>query len=171
MAKPRASSPETDPTPDSLLAAAGEIFARRGYEAATVAEIIRAAGSNVASVNYHFGDKHSLYLAVLRYSLPAPPDPVARQAKAKLSPEKQLTAFIIEFVRALIGEGRPSWGARIMAREIAQPTAALSEVAGEIIRPRYERLRAIVAFYLGEKPAQRSQATVQLIKALGGDWR
>lgn len=153
MAKARTSSPATDPTPESLLAAAGEIFARRGYEAATVAEITRAAGANVASVNYHFGDKHTLYLAVLRHSLPPPPDPVATAAGARLSPEKQLTAFIVEFVRALIGEGRPSWGARIMAREIAQPTAALPEVIGEIMRPRYERLRAIIGAYLGERPA------------------
>lgn len=153
MAKARASSPATDPTPESLLVAAGEIFARRGYEAATVAEITRAAGTNVASVNYHFGDKHSLYLAVLRHSLPPPFEPSIKTTAAHASPEKQLIAFIVEFVRALIGEGRPSWGARIMAREIAQPTAALPEVIGEIMRPRYERLRAIIGAYLGERPA------------------
>src|SRR5436309_2029197 len=128
MAKARASSPSSDPTPETLLVAAGEIFARHGYEAATVAEITRAAGTNVASVNYHFGDKHSLYLAVLRHSLPPPLDPSIKATEAHDSPEKQLTAFVFEFVRALIGEGRPSWGARIMAREIAQPTAALPEV-------------------------------------------
>ncbi len=153
MAKARSSSPETDPTPDSLIAAAGEIFARRGYEAATVAEITRAAGTNVASVNYHFGDKLTLYIAVLRHSLPPPPDADSIAKTKKLSPEKQLTAFIIEFVHALIGEGRPSWGARIMAREIAQPTAALPEVINEVMRPRYERLRVIVGAYLGEPPA------------------
>lgn len=152
MAKPRPSSPAADPTPHSLLAAAGEIFARRGYDAATVAEITRAAGTNVASVNYHFGDKLTLYLAVLRHSLPPPPDSSAARVTRKLPPEQQLTAFIVEFVHALIGEGRPSWGARIMAREIAQPTAALPEVIDEVMRPRYERLRVIVAAYLGERP-------------------
>lgn len=150
MAKPRPSSSETDPTPGCLLAAAGEIFARRGYEAATVAEITRAAGANVASVNYHFGDKLTLYLAVLRHALPPPP--AAPAPLRPLTPAQELREFIFEFVRALIGEGRPSWGARIMAREIAQPTAALPEVIDDMIRPRYERLRDIVGTYLGERP-------------------
>lgn len=153
MPKARTSSPETDPTPGCLLSAAGEIFARRGYEATTVAEITRAAGTNVASINYHFGDKLTLYLAVLRHSLPPPLDRAGVAALKKLAPERQLRAFILEFVRALIGEGRPSWGARIMAREIAQPTAALPEVIDEVMRPRYEQLRAIVGAYLGERPA------------------
>ncbi len=147
----RASIPaEADPTRSSLLAAAGEIFARRGFEAATVAEITKTAGTNVASVNYHFGDKLAFYIEVLRHSLPPPPG-VDSEGKT-LSAEAQLKLFIVEFVRTLIGEGRPSWCARLMAREIAQPTPALPEVIREVIRPRYERLRAIIGHYLGERP-------------------
>ena len=43
-----------------LLAAAGRLFADRGFKKVTVREICRAARANVAAINYHFGDKLGL---------------------------------------------------------------------------------------------------------------
>jgi AcrR family transcriptional regulator len=57
---------EVSKTEQRLLEAAGEIFAEFGYRAATVRQICEKAGANIAAVNYHFGDKEKLYLAVLR---------------------------------------------------------------------------------------------------------
>src|SRR5262252_7045142 len=50
-----------DATKARLLDAAGEEFAEKGYDAATVRSICARAGANVAAVNYHFGDKEQLY--------------------------------------------------------------------------------------------------------------
>lgn len=44
-----------------LFDAASEVFARKGYKSANVAEICKFAGANVASVNYYFSGKESLY--------------------------------------------------------------------------------------------------------------
>jgi len=43
-------------TQEKLLKAASEVFAEKGCQNTTVAEIGRRAGSNVAAVNYHFGN-------------------------------------------------------------------------------------------------------------------
>ncbi len=62
----RATVRVADDTRANLLDAAGRVFAERGYQSATIREICRKAGANVASVNYTFGDKMGLYTEVLR---------------------------------------------------------------------------------------------------------
>ena len=52
-----------DATRDRLLMAAGEVFAEKGFDKATVREICQAANvQNIAAVNYYFGDKERLYI-------------------------------------------------------------------------------------------------------------
>ena len=50
-----------DTTKAKLLEAAGEEFADKGFEKATIRGICELAGANIAAVNYHFGDKEQLY--------------------------------------------------------------------------------------------------------------
>ncbi|HUE39042.1 MAG TPA: TetR family transcriptional regulator, partial [Candidatus Binatia bacterium] len=49
-----------------LIAAAGELFAERGFRATTARDIAQRAGVNLAAANYYFGSKKELYLEVLR---------------------------------------------------------------------------------------------------------
>jgi AcrR family transcriptional regulator len=58
-------------TSKKLLAAASEVFAQKGYRDATISEICERAGANVAAVNYHFGDKETLYKEAWRHSFSA----------------------------------------------------------------------------------------------------
>jgi AcrR family transcriptional regulator len=52
-------------TRDALLAAGAALFAERGYEGVPVRAIARRAGVNQTMINYHFGGKRTLYLAIL----------------------------------------------------------------------------------------------------------
>lgn len=52
-----------------LLAAGRKLFARRGFDGASVRAITRAAGANLGAVTYHFGSKRALYSAVLEQGL------------------------------------------------------------------------------------------------------
>jgi TetR/AcrR family transcriptional regulator len=52
-------------TREALLAAGTELFAERGYEGVPVWAIAQTAGVNKAMINYHFGGKRKLYLAIV----------------------------------------------------------------------------------------------------------
>jgi AcrR family transcriptional regulator len=52
-------------TTEALLAAAVEVFARRGYDAATTREVAATAGVNEVLIQRYFGGKAGLLLAVL----------------------------------------------------------------------------------------------------------
>ena len=51
-------------TQSAILAAARELFARRGYEGASVRAITGLAGVNLGAIAYHFGSKRALFDAV-----------------------------------------------------------------------------------------------------------
>ncbi len=57
------------PARERLIESAGPIFARLGYEGATVTQICTEAGCNIAAINYHFGDKASLYREVVKSAI------------------------------------------------------------------------------------------------------
>jgi AcrR family transcriptional regulator len=52
-------------TREALLTAGAELFAERGYDGVPVAAIAGKAGVNKAMINYHFGGKRGLYLAIV----------------------------------------------------------------------------------------------------------
>ncbi|HZD05654.1 MAG TPA: TetR/AcrR family transcriptional regulator [Longimicrobiales bacterium] len=56
-------------TRTALLRAGRAMFARRGYDGASIRAITEEAGANLASVTYHFGSKQALYREVLREAL------------------------------------------------------------------------------------------------------
>ena len=58
--------PSSDITYGKILDAAESLFAKSGYDGTTLREITRTAKVNLAAVNYHHGDKESLYLEVIR---------------------------------------------------------------------------------------------------------
>src|SRR5205823_11714754 len=136
-------------TRQRLLEAAGEVFAERGFREATIQEICRRADANIAAVHYHFADKAQFYRAVIRYA----EECAASSAPADPAPgtpaEERLRAHIESFLLRLLDEGHPAWLGRLMAREMAQPTAALDVIVEEKIRSTYRRVDTIVRELLG----------------------
>ena len=56
-------------TQDRILDTAEALFAEQGLHITTLRQITQAAGVNLAAVNYHFGSKQALLLAVFRRRL------------------------------------------------------------------------------------------------------
>ncbi len=63
-----ARSGERQDVRERLLKAGLQIFATRGYDGATVREISERSGSNIAAINYYFGDKRGFFEEVKRYA-------------------------------------------------------------------------------------------------------
>jgi TetR/AcrR family transcriptional regulator, regulator of cefoperazone and chloramphenicol sensitivity len=137
-----------------LLESAGEVFAERGFQHATVRQICQRAGANVAAVNYHFGDKEALYRAVIRYAHICAHSANPTIQLPNCPPEERLRVFIQGFLRRLLDPGRPSWHGRLMAREINEPTGALEEVVENEIRPQMEMIRQVIADIAGPVPPE-----------------
>jgi TetR/AcrR family transcriptional regulator, regulator of cefoperazone and chloramphenicol sensitivity len=136
-------------TPARILEAAGEIFADLGYRAATVRHICEKAGANVAAINYYFGDKEGLYLAVLRSVPNAHAEKYRPELHANATAEEKLRAYIESLLNRVFDPGRPGWHAKIIAREMVEPTRALDSLLEEIARPLHQQLAGIVRELLG----------------------
>ena len=146
----------TQETRRRLLLAAGEVFADRGFHAATIKEITDRAGASLASVNYHFRDKAELYAAVLRR--------LAEEAAGAIPPDEQLTgdaaSRLKQFIRHLCGyllaRERPAWEAVLKARELAEPSASQDLLYEDVVRPLNDKLSPLIAELLDTRPNDRA---------------
>ena len=138
-------------TEKRLLEAAGEIFAEHGYRAATVRQICEKARANIAAVNYHFGDKEGLYMAVLRsvHRATAEKYPPNLGVSPVTTPEEKLRVYVRSLLLRIFDEGRPGWHTKIMMREMIEPTRALDMLVEEGARPLHQELSSIVRELLG----------------------
>jgi AcrR family transcriptional regulator len=147
MTSPNTPAPGTDPEADArarLLAAAQDAFAEHGFEGATVRDICRAAGANIAAVNYYFGDKEKLYIEAVKRAhvcaaqmdtFPVPPPGTP--------PVEKLRTFIREMVRRMHVPASPT-AMKLMMREMADPGKAAHVVVTEFIQPVAFTLRGIL---------------------------
>ena len=63
--------PDSQGTREKLLDAAARLFAERGVDNVSIAEIVRASGQrNTSAVHYHFGSRNEILLAVLARTVP-----------------------------------------------------------------------------------------------------
>ncbi len=151
---------ETGGTEQRLLDAAGEVFAEFGFRAATVRQICEKAGANIAAINYYFGDKEGLYLAVLR-SVPdaqAEKYPPQSRLRRNATAEHQLRDYVQALLQRVFDPGRPGWHAKLIAREMAEPTRALGTLLEDVARPLHRELADIVRRLLG------SSATDEIVR-------
>lgn len=143
-----------DATRDRVLLAAVEVFARRGFKEATVREICAQADVNIASVNYHFRNKASLYSESLAFAFRQADQryPMTEARNSALTAELRLTVFIRAFLHKLTDDSHLGYHGKLIAREIADPTEALDEIVKVAIVPHFELLKTIIPELIGYRP-------------------
>ncbi len=140
-------------TRERLLAAAFEVFAEHGYEAATIREICGRADANVAAVHYHFGDKRRLYEAIYGTLF----ETLRQRRTAFLPPEAPADERLQVYIRALFEEifccggdsSRQVQLSTIYLSEMAHPTEVLDRIVSEHLEPDARELYSIVGELLG----------------------
>lgn len=80
---------------EKILAAAARLFAERGYESTSLAEVARAAKVSKALIFWHFDNKQQLYLSALRKNLE--PYHIDRQELVGLDEPHQIARLIDSF--------------------------------------------------------------------------
>ena len=117
-----------DATRAAIIDAALRAFGERGYDGASTRAIAADAGTNVASISYHFGGKEGLRTACARHvtaqvsrvmgtASPPPRDPDAARTT--------LTAMLRGLCHFLLLRPQASLIAAFMVREMARPSPAL----------------------------------------------
>lgn len=144
-------SSSQDATRQQLVEAAAEVFGEVGFHNATVREICRRAGANIAAVNYHFGDKEQLYAEVLRHAHKQALQkyPALLGLPENASAEKKLQAFVHSLLLRIFDDNPTACHGKLMSHEMIKPTGALDSLVEEFIRPMSQQLFGIVAEILG----------------------
>jgi AcrR family transcriptional regulator len=147
---------------DRILQSAGTIFAEKGFRGSTVREICDAAEVNIASVNYYFGDKKSLYEETLL---------LAREIGARTyptpdfssfeSPEHRLRGMILLLLHRLVANHSEPWPVKILMAEILAPSVAARPLIDGYIEPFLDAMFTTVAQLLPP------EATESLVRQTG----
>ncbi|GAA3522963.1 TetR family transcriptional regulator [Amycolatopsis ultiminotia] len=88
-------------TRSRLLAAAARVFAERGYAAASVGEIVRAAGCSTGALYAHFRSKDEVFLALLDQAIPRWGDSYVEQVSTEPTLAGQLRAAVRHWAELL----------------------------------------------------------------------
>jgi AcrR family transcriptional regulator len=124
------------------MSAATELFARLGYDGATVAAIAARAGVNKAMISYHFGGKRALYTEILRGDLGWALAKLGDLQRDTVSADVKLSRFVAIFGE--LHQRRPSLSA-MMLREAMSGGRGLDVSLLPDLRSIFEAVQAIVA--------------------------
>ncbi len=132
-------------TKTRIIEAAGPLFARSGFEHATVRDICREADVNVASIKYYFGDKKNLYLETVKYARQSRADRYPfPQWQNETSPEEKLYDFVSALLRRLVVMSDAPWQVNLLMRELMKPDEACRMIVREHFQPMFRALLFVI---------------------------
>jgi AcrR family transcriptional regulator len=144
-----------------LLNAACEIFAQKGYRNTRVVEICERAGANVASVNYYFKDKASLYAETWQYTFEKFEESIFTEMNEG-SPEERLRAFILTLMKNFNKKGGRGHFSRLYLMEMVNPTGLIQDSWRESIAPQRRKLHNIIRELMGSDADDQRVAFCEL---------
>jgi len=142
-------------TRQRLLDAACEVFAQKGYRSTKVADICKRAGANVASVNYYFRNKASLYAETWQHAFQQFKEPAFSELPDG-SPQERLREHIQNIMKNFGMKGGLGYFSRLYLMELVNPTGLIQDAWRELIEPRRRKLHDIIREIIGQKADDQS---------------
>ena len=127
---------------DAVLDAAEGLMAEQGFEAATIAAVVKEAGIPASSIYHYFGSKEGLLLAVMERGTQRFFESLAEPTE-RLGPPPQHLGALVEATAATLEE-QPDFLRLILVMATQAPTAGSRELSTMVERVRemaLERLR------------------------------
>lgn len=126
---------------DRLVEVGEDLFCRHGFNETSVRDIAAAADCNVASVNYYFGGKDSLYVEIWRRRLASMRDTRLASIDKVMSGnepaqlEMLLKSYAVAFLAPMVEGGPICRFVSLMAREMIDPHLPPAMFLDEMIVP------------------------------------
>lgn len=136
-----------------LLHTALRLFAERGFANTSTREIAQAAGVNIASISYYFGDKAGLYRAVFDDPLGRSNDAQAWFNRSDFTLRQSLQGLLAGFTEPLKQGDLVQHCMRLHFREMLEPTGVWDQHIATSIKPAHEALLQVLGRHLGADSA------------------
>ncbi|MDA3798461.1 MAG: TetR family transcriptional regulator [Kiritimatiellae bacterium] len=108
-------------TKQHLLDSACELFAKQGFDKTTMRNITDAAETNVAAVNYHFGDKENLYFESFKHAAEIATEQISVLENNTTDPKVLLEKALYLRLKGITSETPNSWLMRMFHHENSKP--------------------------------------------------
>jgi len=138
---------------ERLLNEAEKLFAMKGFAAVSVREITHEANCNLAAVNYYFGNKKNLYFDVFRFRILPRVKQVQTVFDAILTDQENISireiisAFATAFFKSSFPDEAHELHAKLLGREMSEPTGAFEILFEEGMMPFLQKLYALFQKY------------------------
>lgn len=132
-----------------IIECAGNLIGNLGYEKVTSKAICQMAKVNMAAVNYHFGSRDGLYLAVLEevHNYFISLDALQRLYASDCTSKEKIERFFDFFLESVLDE--KSWHVKVWAREVLAPSSFVKQVLSEQALPKINVVMKIFSEYTG----------------------
>lgn len=147
-----------------VLKNAAAVFARRGYDRASIRDVAKEAGMSVAGLYYYCKSKEELLFAVCYHSFDVLLRTLQQSLKTVSDPESQLHVFILCHFEYFLNHVEAM---KVVSHEAGILTGEFGTRVAAIKRQYYLRCQQIIQAILGESDGESPQLRTKTLALFG----
>ena len=140
---------DSEQTKASIIQAAGQLFAERGYSGVTARQVVARAGVSLGAIPYHFGSMEALYRETLVEACKATAG--SEHFRQKIETADPMEALRLAVAMSLEGFSAANvpWQVKLVEREFLEPSDLFREVIRSKLLPDWKWLCDIIGRAVG----------------------